>query len=218
MSDPHRIVIADDHPLFRAGVGLSLSETGRFEVVAAVADADAVVAAVGEARPDLALIDLSMPGSGLEAVRRINTGFPDVGIVVLTASESDDDVLAALAAGAKGYVLKGVGSDKLVDVLDAVMRGESYVPPSLAARILTAMRPAPGAAAAVRDDPLARLTAREEEILRLVSNGRSNKEVGLQLDLQEKTVKHHMTSILGKLNVRNRTEAALLLRDRRRAE
>ncbi|WP_152047668.1 response regulator [Aureimonas psammosilenae] len=216
MSAPYRIVIADDHPLFRAGVALSLQETGRFEVVAAVADAASAVAGVAETAPDLALLDLSMPGSGLEAVRRINEAMPEVRVVVLTASENDEDVMAALSAGAKGYVLKGVGSDSLVDVLDAVMRGESYVPPSLAARILTAMRqPAPTPVSA---DPLARLTEREDEILALVASGLSNKEVGLKLDLQEKTVKHHMTSILGKLNVRNRTEAALFLRDRKRPE
>ncbi|KAB0680044.1 response regulator [Aureimonas leprariae] len=215
MSEVRRIVLADDHPLFRAGVALSLAETGRYDVVAQVPDADGAVASVREAEPDLALIDLSMPGSGLDAVRRIAESAPTVRVVVLTASESDDDVLAALAAGAKGYVLKGVGSENLVDVLDAVMRGESYVPPTLAARILSAMRrPAPQA---VRDDPLARLTDREDEILRLVADGLSNKEVGLRLDLQEKTVKHHMTSILGKLNVRNRTEAAVLLKDRPRS-
>jgi two-component system, NarL family, nitrate/nitrite response regulator NarL len=215
MTEPFRIVVADDHPLFRAGVALSLTETGRFDVVAQVADADGAVAGVAAAKPDLALIDLSMPGSGLEAVRRIAGASPGVRIVVLTASENDDDVMAALAAGAKGYVLKGVGSESLVEVLDAVMRGESYVPPSLAARMLAAMRQP--ASRSAGSDRLARLTEREDEILRLVASGLSNKEVGLRLDLQEKTVKHHMTSILGKLNVRNRTEAAMLAKHRPRS-
>lgn len=213
MSERLRVVVADDHPLFRAGVALSLEESGRFVVVAQVADADGALASIGQTSPDLALLDLSMPGSGLDAVSRIANAFPGVRIVVLTASENEDDIVAALAAGAKGYVLKGVGSDSLVEVLEAVMRGESYVPPSLAARILATMH-RPSAAPAAANDPLARLTEREEEILGLVASGLSNKEVGLRLDLQEKTVKHHMTSILGKLNVRNRTEAAILLKGR----
>lgn len=213
MTHPMRVVIADDHPLFRAGVSLSLEETGRYRVVAKVADASGAVSSVDATKPDLVLIDLSMPGSGLEAVRQIRERWPKVVIVVLTASESDDDVMAALEAGARGYVLKGVGSDSLTDVLDSVLRGESYVPPSLAARMLVTMRKAP-VPPSIRLDPLARLTDREDEILHLVANGLSNKEVGIRLTLQEKTVKHHMTSILGKLKVRNRTEAAILFRDR----
>lgn len=212
MTQPIRVVVADDHPLFRSGVALSLEETGRFRVVAQVGSADEAVRSVLEFEPALALIDLSMPGGGIAAVREIAVRRPETGLVVLTASESDDDVLAALAAGARGYVLKGVGSENLVEVLDGVARGERYVPPQLAARILAAMSQPVGRA--VPDDGISRLTEREDEILRLVAGGLSNKEVGRRLDLQEKTVKHHMTSILAKLNVRNRTEAALALQGR----
>lgn len=212
MTQPTRVVVADDHPLFRSGVALSLEETGRFHVVAKVGSADEAVKEVVGLHPDIALIDLSMPGSGIAAVRDIAACAPEVAVVVLTASENDDDILTAMASGARGYVLKGVGSDTLIEVLGAVGRGESYVPPHLAARILAAMRrPAAGTAA---DDPMSRLTEREDKILRLVAGGLSNKEVGRRLDLQEKTVKHHMTSILAKLNVRNRTEAALALQAR----
>jgi len=210
MSAPVRVVVADDHPLLREGVARSLEESGVFTVVGQGGSADDAVRLVGELRPDLVLLDLSMPGGGLDAARRIGAAAPDVRIVVLTVSEADDDIMAALRAGAKGYVLKGVGSATLVEILQGVANGESYVSPSLAARLLTEMR-APGGAAP--DDPLSRLTPREEEILRLVAKGMSNKEVGLKLDLQEKTVKHHMTRILNKLQVRNRTEAALLLRE-----
>jgi two-component system, NarL family, nitrate/nitrite response regulator NarL len=210
MSAPVRVVVADDHPLLREGVARSLEESGQFTVVGQGGSADEAVRLVGELAPDLVLLDLSMPGGGLEAARRIGETAPDVRIVVLTVSEADDDIMAALRAGAKGYVLKGVGSAALADILQGVANGESYVSPSLAARLLTEMR-TPGGAAP--DDPLSRLTPREEEILRLVARGMSNKEVGLKLDLQEKTVKHHMTRILNKLHVRNRTEAALLLRE-----
>jgi DNA-binding NarL/FixJ family response regulator len=210
MSASVRVVVADDHPLLREGVARSLEESGQFTVVGQGGSADEAVRLVGELAPDLVLLDLSMPGGGLEAARRIGETAPDVRIVVLTVSEADDDIMAALRAGAKGYVLKGVGSAALADILQGVANGESYVSPSLAARLLTEMR-TPGGAAP--DDPLSRLTPREEEILRLVARGMSNKEVGLKLDLQEKTVKHHMTRILNKLHVRNRTEAALLLRE-----
>ena len=140
------------------------------------------------------------------AVERLGVGPDDVG-----QSEADDDIMAALKVGARGYVLKGVSSGALVEILQGIANGESYVSPSLAARLLTEMRLRPPAALA--DDPLSKLTAREEQILRLVAEGMSNKEVGRKLSLQEKTVKHYMTRILEKLHVRNRTEAAILLRE-----
>jgi two-component system nitrate/nitrite response regulator NarL len=212
MSRPIRVLLADDHPLLRAGVAQSLAESGKFEVVGQAGTADDAVRLAGEIRPDIVLLDISMPGHGLTAARRIHAEAPEIALVVLTVSEADDDILAALKAGARGYVLKGVGSAALVDILESVARGESYVSPSLAARLLTEMRSAETRGPA-SSDPLSTLTPREEEILRLVAKGLSNKEVALQLDLQEKTVKHHMTRILNKLHVRNRTEAAILLRE-----
>ena len=212
MNRPIRVLLADDHPLLRAGVAQSLAESGKFEVVGQAGNAADAVRLAGELRPDIVLLDISMPGHGLTAAERIHAAAPEIAIVVLTVSEADDDILAALKAGAKGYVLKGVGSAALVDILESVANGDSYVSPSLAARLLTEMRKA-GAQSTVAADPLSTLTPREEEILRLVARGLSNKEVALQLDLQEKTVKHHMTRILNKLHVRNRTEAAILLRD-----
>jgi DNA-binding NarL/FixJ family response regulator len=210
MSNPIRIVIVDDHPLFREGVARTLGESGRFTVVAEGGSADDAVRLAAELDPDLVLLDLSMPGGGISAAVRIAAETPSK-VVVLTVSEASDDIMAALKAGAKGYVLKGVGSQALIDILSGIANGESYVSPSLAARLLTEMRDRPPPE--VADDPLSKLTDREEQILRLVARGMSNKEVGRELDLQEKTVKHHMTRILEKLHVRNRTEAALLLRD-----
>ncbi len=212
MTAPVRVVVIDDHPLFREGVARILQDSGAFAVVGQGGTADEAVRLVRSAAPDLVLLDLSMPGGGLIAARSIAETAPDARVVVLTVSEGDDDLIEALKAGARGYVLKGVGAAALVDILRGVADGESYVSPALAARILTEMRGREPSRA--EEDPLATLTPREEEILRLVGTGLSNKHVALQLDLQEKTVKHHMTRILSKLQVRNRTEAAILLRDR----
>ncbi|WP_285673560.1 response regulator [Paralimibaculum aggregatum] len=207
-------MIADDHPLFRDGVARTLEESGALQVVAATGTAEAAIRAVEEHLPDIVCLDISLPGNGLDAARVIGERFPAVRIVMLTVSESDDDVMTAFKAGAKGYVLKGIGAAELVEVLTGVAAGGSYVSPSLAARVLGAMKSprADGAAA----DPLDSLTRREEQILDLVAKGLSNKEIGRELALQEKTVKHYMTNILQKLHVRNRVEAALLAAGRSR--
>lgn len=210
MSDVLRIVIVDDHPLFREGVASSVSEAETFEVVAEGGSADDACRLVEAHLPDIVCLDVSMPGGGVNAARRISIAFPAVKIVMLTVSESDEDVTEALKAGASGYILKGVGADELVDALLGVAAGKSYISPDLAARLLSAGQSAKTPAA----HPIDSLTKREEQILQLVANGLSNKEVGLELSLQEKTVKHYMSNILQKLHVRNRVEAALMARDR----
>ncbi|MFB2554038.1 response regulator [Ensifer soli] len=214
------IVVVDDHPLFREGVALTLTQQPDFSVVGQGASAADAVRLHDTHQPDLILLDLSMPGGGQDALVSILKVAPEAKILVLTASEIDDDVLQALRAGARGYVLKGVGAQALVDVVRSVLAGESYVSPSLAARILTEMRvparqPVGQGEEETDGDLLSHLTRREEQILRLVADGNSNKEVARRLDLQEKTIKHHMTSILQKLKVRNRTEAAVMLKDAR---
>ncbi|WP_027232728.1 response regulator transcription factor [Phyllobacterium sp. UNC302MFCol5.2] len=214
-----RIIIVDDHPFFRQGVAVSLSEQG-FTVVGEGSSADDAVRLVNELRPDVALLDLSMPGGGLSALLTILEASPELKVVILTVSESDEDVLQALRCGAHGYVLKGVRAAGLCEIIQNVVAGERYVSPALAARILTEMRGsgaavAPSQPVAEIADAIHSLTPREEQILTLVSNGKSNKEVAREIGLQEKTIKHHMTSILQKLQVRNRTEAALLLREAR---
>ncbi len=204
-----RIAIVDDHPLLREGVARSLADAGDIAVCGEGATADDAVRLAREAAPEMLLIDLSMPGGGLNALAGIKREFPALKIVVLTVSESQDDMTAALAAGADGYVLKGGGSKALAGILRDVRSGETYVPPVLAASMLNSLKSAletPGTTT-----PISTLSAREREILELVSSGRANKEVARELGLQEKTVKHHMTSVLTKLKVRNRTEAALLL-------
>jgi two-component system, NarL family, nitrate/nitrite response regulator NarL len=164
----------------------------------------------GEQLPDVILLDVSMPGGGLNAVRQIANAFPVVKIVMLTVSEEEDDVTAALRAGARAYVLKGVAARELVRILRAVAAGEVYVTPALASNLLVGLTG--GAGSRQTSSPLDDLTERERQILELVAGGDSNKEIAYQLHLSEKTVKHHMTNILQKLQVRNRVEAALMAR------
>lgn len=203
----HSVVMADDHPLFREGVARTLNESGRYTVVGVAGSGAEAVALTAELKPALVLLDLSMPDGGLWALERIAGTGPVVAL--LTVNEDSDTVFAALEKGAQGYVLKGISARELIGVLDDLMAGQSYIAPSLASRVLTRMR-VPRAEA----DPIDSLTKREEEILRLVSGGLSNKEVARDLDIQERTVKHHMTQILQKLHLRNRTEAALAARRR----
>lgn len=209
MADTVKLVVADDHPLYREGVVRILAAEAGFEVVGEGADADEAVALVAAHLPDLVLLDISMPGGGLTAAHRIAEAFPAVKIVMLTVSEQDDDVHAALKAGALGYVLKGIGGADLIKVVRDVANGSAYVSPALAARLLKDAGD-PVAEAARPASLLEALTGREREILELVADGKSNKEVARTLDLQEKTVKHYMTNILKKLQVRNRVEAAIL--------
>ncbi len=209
MDNTVKLVVADDHPLYREGVVRTLSEEPGFEVVGEGADAEEAVALVAAHLPDLVLLDISMPGGGLSAAHRIAEAFPAVRVVMLTVSEQDDDVHAALKAGALGYVLKGIGGAELIKVVRDVAGGSAYVSPALAARLLKDASE-PAAKPARPASLLEALTSREREILELVAGGKSNKEVARNLDLQEKTVKHYMTNILKKLQVRNRVEAAIL--------
>lgn len=211
MTSPISLALIDDHPLIREGVSRSLAETGKFRIVGEGASAEDAVRLAVEERPDIVLVDISMPGGGHQAIAGIRERLPLQRIVVLTVSESDDDLTAALAAGVEGYVLKGVGAKSLGEILESVKDGASYVPPKLAARMLANLKRL--SAGEADPDPLSRLSRREREILGLVAGGLSNKEVALRLSLQEKTVKYHMTRIMAKLQVRNRTEAALLMRE-----
>jgi DNA-binding NarL/FixJ family response regulator len=204
MSDPIRVVVADDHPLFREGVVTSLRAIPDIDVIGQAESAEDAVRVVREDLPDVALLDVTMPGGGIEAARKIASACPATRIVMLTVSEDEDDLLEAMKAGASGYVLKGVSASELAAVVRSVSGGEVYVAPSLAFGLLREMsQPRPS-------DPLAELSSRERQVLELVANGLSNQEIGLQLGLAEKTIKHYMTNILTKLQVRSRVEAALL--------
>ncbi|MBB5576129.1 DNA-binding NarL/FixJ family response regulator [Rhizobium paranaense] len=203
------LAVVDDHPLFREGVIRSLAEIGGFAIVGEGSTREDAIRIAEDERPDVLLLDISMPGGGLDALSLILERAPDQKVVMLTVSEASDDVTAALKNGAKGYVLKGVGSRSLADILRTVASGESYVAPTLSARLISG----DGNASLRKADLLRDLTGRESEVLQLVASGLSNKHIGLKLDLHEKTVKHHMTQIFAKLGVANRTEAAMAFRD-----
>ena len=213
MSVAIRIAVIDDHPMFREGAVQTLTCTEGIEVVGEGATAADALKVAEELRPDVMLLDISLPGGGVEAAASIARACPSVRAVMLTASESELDVASALQAGARGYILKGSSAAEVVETVRAIFKGESYVAPSLAARLLIQM----GKRAEVdASKPGNDLTGREEEILSLVSRGMTNKEIANRLRLTERTVKHHMTSIMRKSNVRNRVEAMLMFR--RRAE
>jgi two-component system nitrate/nitrite response regulator NarL len=204
------VAIIDDHPLFRDGVACSLSESGIFSVLAQGGSSDEAIRIARDTRPDILLLDLSMPGGGLQAITAVRRLVPGQKIVVLTVSEAGDDVLMALREGVDGYILKGVGSKDLLDALVGVAAGQRYVSPLLSARLLADLSTRVDR---LPTDPMAQLTSRERQVLDLVADGLSNKGIGLKLNLHEKTVKHHLSRIFFKLKVSNRTEAAMVLRD-----
>ena len=209
-ADKLRLVIVDDHALFREGLASVLSAEADIEVIGMGGSAQEAIRLAAELLPEVILMDIDMPGSGLEAARVIARDCPAVRIVVLTASESDDHLMTALKIGARAFILKGVAARELIRILHAVAAGETYIPPALAASLLLEMRHSPAQPVNEAEDPLSDLTAREREILENLADGLSNKEIGSKLFLSEKTVKHYMTNILQKLQVRNRVEAALL--------
>ena len=213
MTDPIRVLLADDHPIYRDGVARTLSDAGGIDVVGQASDGEMAVQLAERLHPDLVLLDLSMPGGGgLAALSRILALDTAPRVAILTASEEDGDLLQAMGAGAVGYILKGVGARELVSLVRDLSAGQSYVAPGLARRMYLTMR-GQGGEAARTENPLSDLTRREEEILRLVAQGKSNREVGRDLDIQEKTVKHYMTSIMQKPHVPNRVEEGMLARE-----
>ncbi len=210
MDEPIRVIVADDHPLFRAGVVEELGKNPDIEVVGLAANGGEAVRLAQEEMPDLILLDIAMPGKdGISAASTISIACPSTKIVMLTVSEHEDDLVAAFKAGAKGYVLKGVSGRELARVIRSVVDGEVFVSQALATRLLMDLsEPKPS-------DPFEELTPRELEILQLVAEGLSNREIGEQLHLAEKTVKHYMTNVLAKLEVGSRVQAALMAQKRR---
>lgn len=205
MSDLISIIVVDDHPLFREGVVMSLLESGQFDVVAQAGSKDEAISAAEEHLPDLMLVDVSMPGGGIETAAELAEKVPVVKVVMLTVSEQAKDVQAALNAHVRGYVLKGVASVDLVKILTGINNGDSYISPNLAANLL------------MRNDEKDReetvddfdLNDREKQILEKLSVGMSNRDIATDISLSEKTVKHYMTNIMNKLHVSNRVQAAL---------
>jgi two-component system nitrate/nitrite response regulator NarL len=209
MTDKLRVVIVDDHPLFRDGVAGVLRDEPDMDVVAQGGSAAEALQLATDLLPDIILLDITMPGGGVQAAQQIAAACPVTKIVMLTASEDEEDVTAALQAGARAYILKGVAARELVHIIRSVWAGEVYVTPALAVSLLSVMTKPAAATPLQTVGAFAELSERERQILERVAAGLSNKEIGAQLYLSEKTIKHYMTNILQKLHVHNRVEAAL---------
>lgn len=212
------IVIVDDHALFRESLATLLRAEPDIEVVGMGGSADEAIQLARDLLPEIILLDLDMPGGGLAAAKVISNELPVTRIVVLTASEEDDHLISALKNGARAYILKGVAARELLRILRIVAAGESYVPPALAASLLLEMHEVGRQSPKPPENPLNDLTERERQILEGMASGLSNKEIGQKLFLSEKTVKHYITNILQKLQVRNRVEAALLAQKNAKAD
>jgi DNA-binding NarL/FixJ family response regulator len=206
MSETIRILIADDHTMFRQGMREILERKGGFTVVGEVSDGNQAVTMARETMPDVALLDISMPGiTGIEAARQIAAVCPDTRTVILTMHRDERTMLEALRAGANAYLLKDADAGELVEAIRAVQRGEAALAGSAAARVLELLRRREGGEPA--NDVL---TPRERDILALVARGDDNRAIALSLNLSEKTVGNRLSEIFQKLGVSNRTQAAIV--------
>jgi DNA-binding NarL/FixJ family response regulator len=204
------VAVVDDHPLLKEGVAHVLSQEEDIEVVGTGGTADEAVEIAQHNLPDIMLLDMNMPGGGLHALARIAESCPAVRTIILTVRDDPDSVNKALLLGARAYILKGIGAADLISTVRTVYEGGSFVSTSLAAKLIEDLDRDRKASPQANPG----LTPREEQILRLIGRGLSNKEIGRQLDLKEKTIKHYVTNVLQKLQVRNRVEAAVHLKSR----
>lgn len=213
MTEPTvRVVVADDHPVFREGLQAILEDAAGIEVVAAVADGEAAVEAASRLEPHVVLMDLRMPKvTGVQATARLQPLLPTTAVLVLTMSEEDDSVFAALRAGARGYLLKEASADDIVRGVRAIARGEAVFGARVADKVLAYF--ATAASATARAVPFPKLTDREREVMDLVAQGCDNATIGRRLFLSPKTVRNHVSACLQKLQVASRAEAVAVARD-----
>jgi DNA-binding NarL/FixJ family response regulator len=207
---PVRVLLVDDQALFREALATLLQVREEIEVVGEAGDGAAALERSAVLRPDVVLMDLHMPVlDGIAATRRLRVEQPEVRVLALTTFDDDEDVFAALRAGAVGYLLKDVLSDRLVEALLAAARGESVLQPSVAAKVVARFAAMPDDAEPRPQPLVVPLSDREIEVLRQLSDGCSNREIATALFLAEGTVKNHVTNVLAKLGARDRTQAAL---------
>ncbi len=203
-SSPIRVILADDHAVVRKGIREFLIEPGDIEVIAEASDGDEAIQLIDHQRPDVAVLDIQMPKrSGIDVCRHIRSQHWPIGILILTAYDDDPYVLAVLQAGANGYVLKTANADDIIQAVRDVHEGKSALDPIIARKLMTQLS---GQAV---DRPIESLTPREMDVLKLAAHGYTNKAIGAQLHVSDRTVQGHLANIFGKLHVTTRTEAVM---------
>jgi DNA-binding NarL/FixJ family response regulator len=210
MTDNIRVLIADDHTLFREGLVALLDSVPEIDVIATVEDGRQAIESAAKLQPDVILMDLQMPQvNGIEATRQIIQISPHIGVIVVTMFEDDDSVFAAMRAGARGYILKGADQSDMIRAIQAVARGEALFGPSIATRLMNYFTPP------AQSPPPAfpELTDREREILELIAQGLSNAEIAARSSISLKTVRNHVSNIFNKLQVTDRVQAAIQARE-----
>ncbi len=201
-----RVLLADDHAVVRKGIRDFLEEDETLRVIGEANDGEEALALIARDAPDVAVFDIQMPRlNGLDATRRVKQEFPDVQILILTAYDDDPYLFAALQAGASGYLLKTSSAEELLHAVHAVVQGETALSPAVAKKLV---RRAAGSAAA-QDEIIEPLTDRELDVLRLAAQGLGNKQIGVALNISDRTVQGHLANIYGKFHVATRTEAVL---------
>ena len=201
-----KLLIADDHHLFREGLARILDDATDFQVVGTVSSGEEALSGTAELNPDVVILDIHMPGiGGLATAEQLHQHCPELGIIMLTVSEDENDLFAAVRAGARGYMLKNSTATELSDGIRQVYAGEAAIAPTMSVKLLNQFASSQPEASS---RPADALTERERDVLRLVAQGMSNKEIGLELTISPHTVKAHLRHILDKLNLRSRSEAA----------
>ncbi|MBI4933470.1 MAG: response regulator transcription factor [Actinobacteria bacterium] len=212
--DDIRLVIADDHPVYRDGLARLLSAIGGFDVVGVAADGAEAVEIAASLAPDVVVMDIRMPNlDGIEATRRITAASPSTGVVVLSMFEEDELVFAAVRAGARGYLLKDADDDEIAAVLRGIARGEAIFGPTTARRLLDMLGRTPEQSEHTAPDPFPQLTQREQEVLEQLARGKRNAAIADELFLSERTVRNYVSNIFTKLQVADRAQAIAAARD-----